>query len=168
MSAIRYSDYRTGTVRVVPFEVAPHEYEPAPVERRPATPDELARLDVGEPRPIRGVYTDAEREARKARGAAILATVKAPKRAPRPRVHRPPDLRPRRPYRGSGGRPKTTTEAVIAALRDNGGNVAATARAVGVTRMAVINRIDVLRRRDELPADVARAIDAMRATRGAA
>lgn len=91
------SALRTPTGYVDPYTHRPYvppvlvDDPPAPVFRRKATPDELARLDVPDampriidaiglvPRPIRGRYTDAERREREGRSrfsdAAIVGAL---------------------------------------------------------------------------------------------
>ena len=127
MPAIR----RSRSVYVDPWtlmEIDPGEPQPlpiipaAPVYRRKATPEELARLEVNEParlvdssglvpRPIRGHLTDAEKRerARLRGGEANRARVKAEPKPPKPPRERKPRGRARHAQ-------KVTDAAVIEAL----------------------------------------------------
>lgn len=136
---------------------------PAPVLRRPATPEELARL--APPAPV-ARRDDGRAEARRIRGAALTAAVREARAAARrqrenerrrARHAAERALRPPRPPRLV--RPPVRTvkrDAMLAriadALRQTNGNRTRAAALLGISKGIVVYH--VARYRDRLPADV--------------
>lgn len=173
MSAVRiapgvYRDPYTGVSLYPGVEVPPPAGDPAPpIERRRATPEELARLSgpVEPPKPrvsTHGHLTDEEVAERRRRGTEAMlarrAVVRPVVREPKPPKPKP-DRRPR--TLEELRRPRTmrvTDEQALAALRATSGNRNAAARLLGVTAQSVNHRVDVLARHGLLPDDVAASI----------
>lgn len=132
-----------------PLPVVPE----APVFRRKATPEELARFDgparpvvdsIGLiPRPIRGRYTDAEKSERRVkalRAAATRGAEATSRRYPRPNLQRHAD------------------DIVVAAVVAHHGNRNAAARALGLADQVVHRRIAFIKACGRLPAEVSEMI----------
>lgn len=152
--------------------------EPAPVVRRRATPEELARLDGDRPRQIPAWPTPAElaavrasREAaRLAKAAAAAAMVRAEREARRAArqaerdAHRAVRGLPRqpRPRHRSVQRQAVSDAGVLSALRQTRGNLKAASRVAGITPQSIRQRLGVLRRWGLLPEDVASMVDGRR------
>jgi DNA-binding NtrC family response regulator len=169
MSAIRYSDYRTGKITYDPLPDPDPVWDggAGPVEVRYLTPDELAAiraLDAPAPAPrirkVTGVLSQTEIDRRRtqqkaeaaARTEARRIAARDAKRAEREAIRA--SRQPRDARGGAASMRKVEDAAVIDALRATHGNRQAASRLVGVANPTLCQRVEVMRRYGLLPADV--------------
>lgn len=168
MSALRISDYRDGSVRLVPLDVEPvYDWTLGDVERRFLGPDELALIrerdtptHAPKPRRVTGVLSRAEIDRRREQMRAEKMARRAAQRDADAAERRARKLAEREARKGTlrhrpTTRIKVTDEAVVAMLRELKGNRAAAARRLGIANQTLRQRVDVMSRYGLLPEDVA-------------